>query len=93
MGFSQGLFDGKGQAMIRVPTPLRLTRRLWSRSQSWTAWLTCQPALSQTISNPVLPAAQSRSAHHARNWVVTALTGRPSTKRNQTRLVSGSKRP
>ena len=41
-----------------------------------TSWLMCQPALSQTSSSAVFPRAASRSLHQARNWVVSALTGR-----------------
>ncbi len=37
--------------------------------------------------------AASFSQHQARNWVVTALTGRPSTKRSQTSPVVGRNTP
>jgi hypothetical protein len=56
---------------------------LWARIQVRTARLTCQGALSQTSSSASLPAAWSLSQHQARYSVVTALTGRPSTKRSQ----------
>src|SRR5436190_992428 len=60
-----------------------MARRLWARIQPRTSWLTCQPALSQTSSSARLPAARSFAAHQARYWVVSALTGRPSTNRSQ----------
>jgi hypothetical protein len=60
---------------------------LWSRSQRRTAPLLCHPALSQMRTSVAAPCAATRSQHHARNGVVTVLTGRPSTKRSQ--IASG----
>ncbi len=70
---------------MRTPAPSRLTRRLWARIQVRTSALMCQAALSQTSSRAVLPSAWSLVQHQARNWIVIGLTGRPSTKRSQTR--------
>src|SRR3712207_7377746 len=43
----------------------------------------CHDALSHTSSKARLPCAARRSLHHARNWVVSALTGCPVAKRSQ----------
>ena len=89
IGLSQGLLTGNRQPTMRTPCPARLTARLWSRTQAYTSRLTCQEALSQTSSRAVFPRAASRSQHQARNCVVRALTGRPSTKRSSTSLPAG----
>jgi len=93
MGLSQGLLTGRRQATIRTPAPARLTARLWSCSQARTAWLTCHAALSQTSSSAVTPRAASLSQHQARNRVVSAPTGRPSTKRSRTSFAAGRYSP
>ena len=84
MGFSQGLLTGNWQGRMRTPRPCCLTCRLCSRIQLWTALLICQEALSQISSKAAFPRAARRVQQSARNWVVTALTGRPATNRSQT---------
>src|SRR5439155_13227870 len=85
--FSQGLLLGKGHTTTRQP-PSRLTRRLCALSHARTAWLTCHEALSHTISSAVFPSAANRAVSHSSNCFVTALTGRPSTKRRSMSCVS-----
>jgi hypothetical protein len=46
--------------------------------------LVCQEALSQTKSSALIPRAASLAQLQSKNWEVSALTGRPSTKRSQT---------
>src|SRR2546426_11724696 len=87
MRFSQGLLLGKGHTTMRQP-PSRLTRRLGALSHARTAWLTCHEALAHTISSAVFPSAVKRYVSHSRNCVVTALTGRPPTKRRSMPYVS-----
>ncbi len=67
------------------PTPVCLTRRLCARIQARTRLLTCQEALSQTSVHTRMPARCRWSQHQPKNSSVMALTGRPSTKRSQTR--------
>ena len=62
-----------------------LTWRLCARIQARTRLLTCQEALSQISSHTRTPVSCRRAQPHARNCSVMALTGRPSTKRSQTR--------
>src|SRR4029450_8414903 len=81
-----------GHTTIRQ-APSRLTRRLWALSHARTAWLTCHEALSHTINSAVFPSAINRSVSQPRNCVVTALTGRPSTKRRNMPCVSARHSP
>ncbi len=81
------LLTGKAQTTRRTPQPERLTWRLCGRSQARTRWLSCQDALSHTSSTARLPWAAAWVAHQAKKSMVTALTGRPSTKRSQSSSV------
>jgi len=82
MGLSQGLLLGKKQAIRRTPWPDCLTCRLCWRSQARTIWLSCQEALSQISNTARLSRACACWAHQHKKSIVTALTGRPSTKRS-----------
>ena len=68
---------------MRTPVPSALTCRLWLRIHVRTIWRLCHDTLSHTSSRARLPCAASRSVHHARNWVVSSLTGCPLAKRSQ----------
>ena len=93
MGLSHGLLVGNRHGTIRTPWPLALTSRLWAVIQPLTSWLLCQEALSQIRSRASLPLCWSLWQHHPRNWVVMALTGRPSTNLSQVSLSSGTYSP
>jgi hypothetical protein len=93
IGLSHGALTGNGQVMMRTPRPSCLTCRLCSRIQLLTALLMCHDALSHTSSKAVFPRAARRVQQSARNSVVMALTGRPSTKRSQSSSVDGRSRP
>jgi len=54
---------------------------------------TCHEALSQTTRSACLPSLANRAANHPRNWLVSRLTGRPSTKRISMALVSTRHKP
>ncbi len=82
IGFNQELFVGRKQETMRTPLPSCLTCRLCTLIQLRTARLRCQEALSQTSSQTGTCCLGSFRQHHSKNWVVTALTGRPWTKRS-----------
>ena len=88
----QGRLSGKGHTTTRQP-PCRLTRRLCACSHVRTAALPGHEALSHTIRRAVFPSAANRAVSHARNCVVTALTGRPSTQRRSMSCVSARHSP
>src|SRR5437870_5687432 len=67
---SQGLLLGSQQGTICTPaSPFRREANaswLCWRSQSRTARLTCQGALSHTITNTLLPSSANRTHNHSR---------------------------
>src|SRR4030095_7892815 len=82
-----GAFDRQG-AHDHPTAASRFMRRLWFFTHVRPTLLTCHEALSHTNNSAVLPSAANRAVSHARNCIVTALTGRPSTKRRSMLCVS-----
>ena len=91
--FSQGLLLGKGHTTMRQP-PSRLTRRLWA--------LKPRPHGVTDVPRGLVPHYHPAPfflppppgpVSHAKNWAVTALTGRPSTKRRRMPCVSARNHP
>jgi hypothetical protein len=87
-----GIFARQGTHDHATP-PSRLTRHLWTLRHTCTARLMCHEALSYTIRRAVLPLAANRSANHARHCIVTAQTGRSSTKRRSILCALARNRP
>src|SRR5215216_7748249 len=92
IGFNHGLLIGSRKASIRTPPP-RFTLLLCCLIQLSTFWLLCQVALSQISVNTRLPSSANSPQTHSRKSVVTWLTGRPSTNRNNRLSVSRRNSP
>lgn len=93
MLFSYGLLVSNGQVKIRPPCPRLLAPSMMGAQPVPDVLAEMPGGTVPTSSSAVLPSAADRSAHQARNCVVSTLTGRPVTKRSQMVSVSGRSSP